>query len=143
MNARALEELAAGLCARLGVEHSGVESSAGLESIRFRAAGFDVWLLHAAAVNDHVVSLVVDCGAMPSPAGPTRELQGWMALLDANFRTEADGTARYCRDPVSGAVILQRACEVNGLPDGDLHAHLADMLRAARDWRVGHAGARA
>ena len=129
------ELLCDGLCELLSVERCEVQRlQGGLRVLRLRVQDMGAYLLHAPSLDEHVASLVVECGALSR----ADELQGWLDLLDANYALRGSFAPRFSRDPETGYVILQCAFGLAGASAAEVHSRLVEMLCMAQDWRAQH-----
>ena len=106
----------------------------GLQVLRLSIQGVDAYLLCAPGTDEQAGCLVVEFGPLPQSG----ELEGWLDLLDTNRDFHGACAPRFCRDPETGAVLLQWGFGLQNASSADVHSRLLEMARMASEWRLRH-----
>ena len=131
--ARRFHALYSGLCEARGEPADPPAGAAAACSVTLRISGVDVVMAHLPRMRPHVALIGIPFGDLSSAAPQAHAA----ALLDANFvlATQPHGAA-FCRDCVSGDVLLRYAYPLDGGSGAQCLAHMESVAAFVQRWSV-------
>ena len=128
------EALCSGFCEIAGVTQPALDTGIeGIEGFHARLHDVTVDVLHSPERSkDHIFVLV---GLGDLDAGDAAARRTLEALLDANFTNLDTGAPTYCRNPVTGEVMMQRVVPFFEATPTGLYALVDSGVEMALSWR--------
>lgn len=132
MAVSSFQALCEGVCAVFGVAPPDLQPDlTGLTGFTLQLQGVDIAVAQAPGAPVPAAFVLVEFGAPP----PGRELQTWHALLDANFLMLGANAPGFSRNPATGEVVLQYACNLHEATPEGLCASIRAIADVAARWR--------
>ncbi len=119
-----------GLCEAVGQPAQQVTAAVPTRTLSMRVADMDVAMIHSSVFKPEVVFVGVLMNSLPEVKPLHLE-----ALLRANFAFAANPhSAKFCRNPFTGDLLLQYAYPLADANGADCLARLVSMVALAHEW---------
>lgn len=105
----------------------------GLQAFTLDVGDCGLTVLHDARALPRTLFLVAELGR---PGSPGAELQGWRALLQANYWLRSDNPPTFSRNPQTGEAVFQWTLPFIDTSAVRLHEAVTTMTRLVRCWAL-------
>lgn len=132
--AHSFEETCRGFCAALGVPTPAVDAGRdGLQALTVDVGDISLTAIHDVHVDPATLFLVAE---LETPVGQEVELEGWCAMLEANYWLRAENAPCFSRNPLTGGAIFQWTLPFSQFKAGALHQAIVAMSSLVRRWHT-------